>query len=398
VSLYSPEALLRRAQALGAAWVAWRRHLHTNPELSWQEKETAAFITRQLRDFGLNPITGKANGTGLWVDIGRGEPLIGWRADIDALPIKDCIDKPYVSQNDGVGHECGHDVHTVIALAVAQLLKENEAMLNGRVRVFFQPAEEVQPSGAPVLINDGVLEGMSAVYALHVDPMHDAGTWALADGPITAASHSFDAVFQAPAALHSARPHTGPNAMLAALDFAQKVQQLPFQKIDTRRASVIAVTNFHAGEAINVVPAKARVQGTIRTRYNGDVFVLREAAEKLAQSLSELSGVSVTISFMEGAPAVENHPALLDVVKSATFGFGSAFRFVSFQPSMGGEDFAYYGLKIPGFMLRLGTRSGSDTSHALHSNLFDVEESVIAPAAAFVAYLLAHHLKTAPAL
>lgn len=394
MNAFAPVELLRRAAQLEAEWVSWRRHLHQNPELSWQEHETARFITEKLQSFGLNPQAGKCGGTGVWVDIGSGDRMVAYRADIDALPIKDCIATPYVSVKEGVGHECGHDVHTTVALAIARLLKENEDSLPGRIRIFFQPAEEVQPSGAPGMIADGVLEGVEAVYAIHVDPAIDSGEIGIAAGPVTASYYSFDAKFEAPASLHSARPHSGPNAMTAAIQFASEVQHLPYTQLDARRPAVISVTNFHAGEAINIIPGTARIQGTVRTRFNEDSQKLIKAVKRLADNISSLHGVPVHLGFKEGALAVENHPALHRVVENQARGFSTKFKLTPFLPSMGGEDFAYYALKIPGYMLRVGTRNGPDTSYALHSNRFDVDEKVIAPVSAALTYLLIQHLLT----
>jgi amidohydrolase len=394
--LKSPLAadLLRSARELEADLLSFRRELHQFPELSWNEHETAKRIQNELSNSGISFVSGKAGGTGLWAELGSGEKTIGYRTDIDALPIQDLITAWYSSKIDGVGHECGHDVHTTIAVGICKLLKKYLPENSGKIRVLFQPAEETQPSGAPAMIQDGAVDGLSALFAIHVDPNYPAGQIALLDGPITASYVAFDVRFTAPAALHSARPHNGPNAMMAALDFAQQSQLLPFKTIDSRRPAVVTVTNFHAGEAINVVPAKARVQGTIRTRFNDDSPKLTAALEHLAHSLAIFHGCTVEIAYSPGAPAVENAAHLVDFSRGAINEFNSFFTGVPFYPSMGGEDFSYYGKLIPITMLRLGTQSSPETAHALHSNHFDVDEQVIAPATAFLTYLLLAYLKS----
>ena len=197
-------------QSLAQVLVGVRRHLHRHPELGMEEHDTARFIRQTLEAYGLD-VHGPIAGTGLYVDI-EGEPpggTVGYRADIDALPTQDQKRVPYRSQVPDVAHLCGHDAHTAIAIGVALVLHARRDDLHGRVRVFFQPNEEGLPSGAPLMIRAGILEGLDAVYAVHADPTLDVGRYGLIEGPATASSDRFEVKVRQEGTGHSARPHEG---------------------------------------------------------------------------------------------------------------------------------------------------------------------------------------------
>lgn len=369
-----------------------RRHLHKHPELSWQERKTAHYISDRLNEWGLEPETGKARGTGQWLDI-VGEkpgPILAYRADIDALPIWDRIQRSYKSAHPGVGHECGHDVHTTVALGLANFLNRRREEICGTIRILWQPAEESQPSGAPAMIADGAIKNVSAIFAIHVDPTLESGTIASKPGPLTAAYRGYYVHFEAPETLHSARPHSGPNAFHAALQFAGELESLVSRRIDVRNPAVLAVTQFNAGDALNVIPKAATVGGTMRTRLESDGEKLVEAIKELADYYHHIYKVKVKPEFTVGSPSVINETSLAEfgqtVIRHSQY-----FKLVDFNPSMGGEDFAYYTKEIPGLMLRVGTRKDTHTAHPLHSDSFDIDESVMFPLVGLLSDLLINY-------
>lgn len=361
-----------------------REHLHQYPELSWKEYETSALIAENLSHFGLEPQLNKAGGTGIWVDIQGNKPgkRISWRADIDALPIKEELDKPYASKYFGIGHECGHDVHTTIALGICKKLVDHREKIHGTIRVIFQPAEESQPSGAPAMIEDGAIQNIEEIYALHVDPSLQMGTIAANSGPVNAGFKAFIIHIKAPQPLHSARPHSGPNAMLAAIALANQLSSLVGRVIDPRNPAVLAVTGVHGGDALNVVPTQTRVQGTIRTAHDSDMNRIMAEVERSCISIARMFNLDVEPHFTLGAPSVINNDALAENARML-IQESSTFTLAEFIPSMGGEDFGFYTQIIPAVLFRLGISNSKETSFPLHSNRFDIDSEILLPAVEF---------------
>ncbi|GIV61810.1 MAG: N-acyl-L-amino acid amidohydrolase [Rhodothermaceae bacterium] len=375
-----------------------RRHLHMHPELGTQEFETATFIREVLQMHGLRPV-GPIAGTGLYVDIEGAHPgpAVGYRADIDALPIPDAKQVPYASRTPGVAHLCGHDVHTAVALGVALLLDRHREDLHGRVRVFFQPNEEGIPSGAPLMIRDGVLEGLEAVYAIHVDPTLPVGVYGLISGAATASADQFRVVVQGPGTGHSARPHQSIDTVWVATQIMSALYPLAGRITDARNAAVLTICRVHGGEAYNVIPERVWFGGTIRCTEPEDRARLKDQLLRTAAAIGHLHRAHVEVDFDDGAPAVRNDPRLIDTVRQTILEMhGPEAIFEIPRPSMGGEDFAYYLEEVPGALIRVGTASGPETSHPLHDSCFDVDEAALVPAAHLMSRVLRSHLERHP--
>ncbi|AXI99645.1 amidohydrolase [Cyclonatronum proteinivorum] len=382
-------------QALQYQLLWMRRHLHQNPELSWGEYETSRLIIEKLRAMGLEVKTGLAQ-TGFYTDIssGRPGPCLAWRADMDALPIEDEKDVPYKSQRAGIAHMCGHDVHTTVAFGIVKHLLTRKDDIRGTIRVFWQPAEEQQPSGSPEMIRDGVLEGVHAVYGMHCDPNTESGKISLRPGAETAAFDAFQFEIDGGSTNHSARPHRKPDAMWVGHQLVQNIYQFAGRMINVLEPTVVSVCKFNAGNALNVIPRQVYIGGTVRTVAEDKRDYIKDYLKRLADNLAELHGVKISSDFGLGAPAVVNHPTLYAFAKDYARETLGPDKVVSRPQSMGAEDFAFYSSERPGLFIRVGTSNGPATSHPLHSSLFDIDESILAPSAIFLANLLIRHTQS----
>ncbi len=378
--------------------VACRRHLHQYPEIGFQEFKTSQFIRETLEKHGLT-VQGPVASTGLYVDIegtsvtGNPSTFIGYRADIDALPIQDVKEVPYSSKYAGVAHLCGHDVHTSIAIGIALLLHQNREAFAGKVRVFFQPNEEGNPSGAPEMIKAGILEGLEAAYAIHVDPTLQTGMYGIKRGAVTAAAIRFRVVVSSPSTGHSARPHEAIDTVWVATQIANQLYQLAGRFTDPRDATILTICRFFGGEAYNVVPAEVEFGGTLRCTSLETRRQIQELIEKTANAQGMQSGASISVDFDDGIPPVMNDDRLVDhLVDNILAGHEKEAIYNIPRPSMGAEDFANYQLYIPGAMIRVGTSNGKSTSYPLHDAHFDVDESAMAPTIKLMTNVLISHL------
>jgi amidohydrolase len=380
------------ADELAPELVTLRRYLHAHPEVSWSEHATADKIVQILRNEGMTVTRGLA-GTGFYTDIQGAQPgpHIAWRADMDALSIEDRKTAPYASTHSGVGHMCGHDAHTTIALGIAKLLHQHRAHFRGTIRVFWQPAEETTPSGAPKMIEDGVLEGISAVFGMHVDPTLASGKIAIKPGPDTASYDAFEIVVQAPSSVHSARPHVGKDTIWIATQLVTQLYQLATRIIDSRSPLVISVGKFQAGDALNVLPESAVFGGTIRASDETSRKAIKNHLVEMCRTAEKLHGVKIKVKLPGGSPPVQNNPELTSRVLAIMETVLPSSAIETRQQSMGAEDFGFYSQKIPAVFIRVGTSCSPETSHALHSNLFDIDESTLAPTVALQAWLLTQH-------
>ena len=362
--------------------VALRRTLHAAPEVGFAEHETSRTVRAWLEARGFT--VHAAAGTGLFVD-GAGErdgPTVGYRADMDALPIHEATEVPYRSQTPGVMHACGHDAHMAVACGVAMLARERRAEMAGSLRVLFQPAEEIVPSGAPAMMRDGVVDGLSAIYAVHMDPSLAVGRFGFRVGPLTAACAPFRITVRSERSGHSARPHEATDTVWVAHGIVNELYQLAGRVTDARKAAVLTVCRFQAGDALNVIPAEVEFGGTLRC-VDGETFgYLREKIRRVAGALGAAYKADVDVAIDPVLPAVvntEHEVALARGAAVSVFGEDTAVDIA--LPSMGGEDFSYYLQKLPGCMVRVGSAGGPETMYPLHHARFDLDEGAIPLAA-----------------
>ena len=392
-----PDALQDTAsgeQSLAQLLVTIRRHLHMHPEVGMNEHDTSRFIRATLEAYGLD-VHGPIAGTGQYVDIdGEGDGrAVGYRADIDALPAQDQKRVPYRSRTPNVAHLCGHDAHTAVGIGVALVLHAHRDKINGRVRVFFQPNEEGLPSGAPLMIRSGVVEGLEGVYAIHVDPTLDVGRYGLIVGPATASTDRFDVRVRQEGTGHSARPHEGVDTVWVATQILNQFYQIADRVTDVRTPAILTATRMAGGEAHNVIPEEASFGGTLRTVSPDDRDTIRTHMRRLVQRFGDLYEAHVEIDFQDGSPPVMNDAtAIANVESTVQDAFGEqAIHWIK-QSSMGGEDFAHYLKHVPGALIRVGTASGPETNYPLHHHRFDLDETPLAPTARLMARVLLNHL------
>lgn len=367
-----------------------RRHLHQHPEIGLQEYETSAYIRSVLESHGLI-VNGPVAGTGLFVDIkgDRDGPIVAYRADIDALPTPDEKNVTYRSQVDGMAHLCGHDGHTSIAIGIILLLHARRHELAGTVRVFFQPNEEGIPSGAPMMIRDGVMDGVQAVFASHVDPTLSTGCFGLITGPATASADRFRITVSGGSTGHSARPHQSVDTVWVLAQIMNTLYQLVGRLSDARNTAVISICRIQGGEAFNVIPASVEMGGTVRCISNDERALLRERMEQVSHAIGETYGARVDVDFDMGSPPVVNDPELVSLVRTVIMErLGPDAIFEIPRPSMGGEDFAHYVAHAPCMLLRVGTCNGPATARPLHDSSFDLDEAALPLAADLLARTL----------
>ncbi|WP_067508570.1 amidohydrolase [Actinoplanes sp. TFC3] len=373
-----PGQLDRWLGARGAELVAIRRHIHAHPEPSFAEFETAALVARELAVAGLSPRL-LPKGNGVICDIGSGDRVIAFRADLDALPLPDTKDVPYRSTVNRVAHACGHDVHTTVllglGLALAQLNESGE--LPGRIRLIFQPGEEAVPSGAPGVIEAGALKDVAAIFALHCYPQLPAGLVGVRSGPFTAAADTVK-VRLTGAGGHTARPHLTADLVHALGRVIVDVPALLDRRVDPRAGVSMVWGAVQAGGAYNAIPGEGEARGTVRI-LNRDAW--REAPELVTRLIRDVvapTGAEAEVVYTRGVPPVINDRMAAAVIAGAAGAALGSDRVVEAEISMGGEDFAFYLEHVPGAMIRLGTGTpGAETRYDLHQSNFDVDERCI---------------------
>ncbi|MFF5070140.1 amidohydrolase [Micromonospora olivasterospora] len=358
--------------------VATRRHIHSHPELSGEEFETAALIARELSLAGLNPrLLPKGNGVICDIDGRPDGPVIALRADIDALPLTDVKDVPYRSTKDGVCHACGHDVHTTVMLGVGMLLAQLADLgeLDGRVRLIFQPAEEILPCGSLEVIEAGGLDDVVQIFALHCDPNQPVGRIGLRVGPITAAADNVTVRLTGPGG-HTARPHLTVDLVDALGRLVTEVPALVSRRVPANSGLLLVFGHAAAGTRYNVIPSEASASGTLRVM---DRDTWEQAPKIVAQVVRDViapTGATVDLEYLRGRPPVTNDAKAIQVLTAATAAALGPEGVAETPQSMGGEDFSWYLEYVPGALARLGVgRSGPNVD--LHRASFDVDERAI---------------------
>ena len=359
--------------------VAFRRDLHMHPELAFAEYRTTARIGERLSAMGLHPWV-LPRGTGLFCEIGSGDgPTIGLRADIDALALSDEKSVPYRSTVPGICHACGHDVHTTILVGAAGFLARQAAQgqLPGRVRLIFQPAEEM-PGGALEVMAQGGITGVDRIFGLHCDPRVPVGQVGLKAGPITSACDKVVIKVSGPGG-HTARPHLTADLVFALAKILTELPAALSRRIDPRSSLSLVWGKVQAGSAANAIPDVGYAEGTVRCLDENAWHAAPDLIKALLESVAGAYGVDAALDYTRGVPPVVNDEASVEMLSQAAervLGLGSV---VSTQQSLGGEDFAWYLESIPGAFARLGTRgTGSDGDFDIHQGTFDIDESAIA--------------------
>jgi amidohydrolase len=382
--------VLEKAKSLSNELIRLRRDIHRHPELSFQEVRTAKLVAETLQEIGGIDIKTGIGKTGVVGEMGTGSgPTIGIRADMDALPIHEINDVEYVSTNPGVMHACGHDAHTAILLGVAHLLKDSfaDGKLQGNVRFLFQPSEEDSDdegiSGAPRMIDDGAMEGVDAVIALHVDSTSPSGTVSAHPGWSSAAVDSFEAWITAGGG-HGAFPHQSPDPIWMMGPVLMALHGIVARRIDPMESAVLSLGQIHAGAASNVIPNEVYIEGTLRS-FNPDVREQLLADVEQALSVVRPLGGDYRTKILRGYPAGWNNPTVTNWLQTVSSNLIGADNVNDEAMGMGAEDFAYMCQEAPGAMFMLGAAIPNDVFRNHHTNIFDIDESVLPIGAAILA-------------
>ncbi len=380
--------LLPAAQTLAPELVYIRRTLHRWPELAFEEHRTAALVAHKLHEWGIPHETEVAK-TGVVGWIGNnGGPVIALRADMDALPIHEENDLPFKSERPGLMHACGHDGHTAMLLGAARLLKAREAELPGRVKLIFQPAEEVilaeGGSGAKQMIEEGVIDDVDAIIGLHVDPALHVGQIGLRPGPVMAAADRFDLEILGKAA-HGAHAYQGVDAIVLAAQVITAAQTLVSRRIPAIKEGVVSFGIIQGGAKENVVCDHVLLVGTVRT-FEPAIRDQLEAELHQVASIARALGGDYRLSYLRGSPPVINDGLLTGFVTRVARQIIGAENITEGPKSTGGEDFAWYQERTRGTFLRLGVRNPAwDGIRPLHTPTFDLDESALPIGAALLA-------------
>ena len=376
------------ADALAGELVEFRRDLHAHPELSWHEERTTSLVAKRLGEAGL--VARPLGTTGVMVDVGppgaesRPGPVIGLRADLDALPVEDLTPDPWRSTIDGLAHACGHDVHTAGLVGAGLVLREIAADLPGRVRLIFQPAEEIMPGGALMAVKAGALDGVTRIFGLHCDPGIDVGQVGLREGPLTGAADSLDVRLTGKGG-HTSRPHLTEDLTFALGKLVTELPAVLSRRLDPRAGVSVVWGLVRAGSAMNVIPAIGRAAGTVRML---DAVAWADAEQLVRETVSQIVepyGVQPEVIYVRGVPPVINdHVSTVQLGRAIESVVGEAGH-VSTTQSLGGEDFAWFLEHVPGAMARLGTRTPGGPTYDLHQGDLRVDEAATPLAAKVLA-------------
>ena len=363
--------------------VAWRRHLHANPELSFQEHETAKSIHERLDGFGGLSVS-RPTPTSVVATLKGGRPgrTIGLRADIDALPIVEATGLDFASTREGVMHACGHDGHTAVLLSVARALIGMRADLPGEVRFVFQHAEELPPGGAREIVATGALDGLDAMLGCHLMSTFDAGKVSVSSGPVMASADFFDATVEGVGG-HGAFPHQTIDPVAITAQIISSLQQIVSRTVDPLESAVVTVTRINAGSADNVIPPSVNFGGTVRSFDQALREAIHERMHRIVEGVAAAHGARGSLIIDPAFDAVINDVALAaQVEESALRAVGEA-RFQRIPPMMGGEDFSIYARVAPITYWFVGARNpakGAEWPH--HHPHFTVDEQAMETAIA----------------
>lgn len=371
-------ALLKQASDFfgerAAVYRAWRHHLHQNPEIAFEERDTAAFLAARLKEMGLRVKQGLA-GTGLVASLqgSRAGPSIGFRADMDALPLTEQSSMPYRSTRSGATHACGHDGHMTMLLAAADYLSRQHDFA-GTLHVIFQPAEEAA-GGGRVMVEDGLFDHAPCdlVFGLHNWPSLEAGRIAVRPGPMMAAMDLFQIAVSGDG-VHAALPHLGTDTIVAAGALTQALQAIVSRAIDPHKQLVLSITQIHGGQSLNALPDSVELRGTLRYFDSGVASIAHRRMHEIVEGVARTHAVRIDLDIQSQYPVTTNDPEAAGIMlRAAELSPAGGATVTQFSPSMASEDFA--------FMLaaRKGAYAwiGNGRSTALHSPEFDFNDEVL---------------------
>ncbi len=376
------------ATTLAPRLIEIRRHIHSHPELSGQEYQTAAFVAGVLSSSGIavQEGVGKTGVIGELQGTGNDERILAVRTDMDALPIQERNSLEFVSRAQGIMHACGHDVHTTLGLGTAMILSQMAEELPGKVRFLFQSAEEIA-QGACWMVKDGAMENVSAILGVHVFPSIPGGSIGVRYGALTAAADELEIIIIGESG-HGARPHEAVDAIWIAAQVITTLQQAISRTQNPLRPLVLSIGQINGGRAPNVIADQVRLLGTVRSLHPETRANLPNWIEKIVASVCNSYGAKYEVNYRRGVPSVQNDYSLTQLIQvAAEEAWGSDRVQVLPEPSLGAEDFSIYLEHAPGSMFRLGVGfKDRAVNYPLHHPQFEVNESAIVTGVVTLAY------------
>lgn len=370
--------------------IAIRHHLHTYPELSYQEYKTSAFVQEKLQSWNIPFITMAQTGVVATIQGTRPESrTIALRADMDALPIEEQNEVSYKSVNTGIMHACGHDVHTTCLLGAAKILQTIKEDLQGTIKLIFQPGEERNPGGASLMIKEGVLTNPTpqGIVGMHVHPGLTAGKLSFRKGRVMASADELYITVRSKGG-HAAAPHLTADTVLIASHLIVSLQQIISRNNNPLSPSVLSICSFQGGHTTNVIPSEVKLMGTFRAMDEGWRYKAHELIKKQTKGLVEAMGAEVDIHIDVGYPTVDNDPVLTAEAWQLAADYMGKANVEETEIRMGAEDFGYYTQQVPGCFFRLGVRNEArGIVHNVHTPLFNIDEAAIPTGAGILAWL-----------
>ncbi len=368
------------AKEYAAEFIQIRHHLHAHPELSYQEYETSKFVQQKLGEYGI-PFEVKATTGVIGIIEGKNPQsrTVALRADMDALPIKEQNTVSYKSQNEGVMHACGHDVHTSCLLGAAKILSQLKNDWEGTVKLIFQPGEEKNPGGASLLIKEGVLQNPApqCIFGLHVNPQLEVGKLSFRSGKVMASADEIYITIKSKGG-HAAAPHLTADTILIASHLIVSLQQIISRNNNPLSPSVLSITSFQGGTTTNVIPSEVKLMGTFRAMDEEWRAKAHQLIRHHATQLVQAMGAEIALHIDVGYPTVYNNEALTTLAKNIAEMYMGTGNVEETEIRMGAEDFGYYSQRIPACFFRLGTANAAKGITAgVHTPLFNIDEAAI---------------------
>ncbi len=384
------QRIQQSAKTYANEFINIRHHLHANPELSYKEFETSAFVQQKLKEWGI-PFEVKATTgvVGLIKGKNPGKKVTALRADMDALPITEENDVDYKSRNIGVMHACGHDVHTTCLLGAAKILNELKDEWEGTVKLIFQPGEEKNPGGASLLIAEGVLENPKPekIFALHVHPGLETGKLSFRNGMVMASADELYITIKSKGG-HAAAPQYTADTILIASQLVVSLQQIVSRNNSPFNPSVLSITSFQGGTTTNVIPSEVKLMGTFRAMNEEWRFKAHELIKKQTLELVSAMGAEADIHIDVGYPFVLNDEALGNAAWKKAEEYMGAENVEETELRMGAEDFAYYSHLVPACFFRLGAgNKEKGITSGVHTPTFNIDERAIEIGVGMMAWL-----------
>ncbi len=370
--------------------IGLRRELHQYPECGYELSKTLEIIRRELEIIGVE-YTEKYGKSSIVATVNpeKNHFTIGIRADIDALPITEKSDISYKSKNEGMMHACGHDAHAAIALATLKRIYEMKDRISCRVKFIFQASEEASPSGAMLMVSDGVMKDIDCIAALHVDTDFKVGEIGLISGSMNAASDGRTIEFFGKNA-HAANQENGIDAIMMAIKAYTEIEFMIAKEIAAREPIIFNVGTINGGTSNNIIASSCKMYFTLRTWEEKTEKTVLEKIDRICKSIAEISGGEYKITELKHYPIVKNNEIMHGLIKNAAESVIGGESIKTKKRAMGGEDFAYYANEKPGYMFRLGVKNEEKgIVNTVHTDIFDIdEEALIIGSDVFVKFIL----------